>query len=32
MSETMRVIEITEAGGPDVLQEAERPVPEDARL
>ena len=28
MSTTMRAIEITEAGGPDVLKPAERPVPE----
>lgn len=28
MTETMRVIEITKSGGPDVLKEAERPRPE----
>ena len=28
MAQTMRAIEITEAGGPDVLQLAERPMPE----
>lgn len=28
MTDTMRAIEITKAGGPDVLQLAERPVPE----
>ncbi len=30
MTQTMRAVEITEAGGPDVLQLTERPIPEPA--